>query len=203
MMGMENFLMSLAADEKFADAVMSKIMDIYVESCNRYLDLLGQYIQVFIYWNDIAGQNGPLISPDTYRRMIKPKDKKLVDAVRRKTEAKIFYHCCGACHDFIPDLIEIGVDILNPVQVAARDMDTWQLKKEFGKDISFWGGGVDTQRILPYGTPQQVRDEVKRRIDDLAPGGGFVFATVHNIQNDVSPENIMTMVETLREYGAY
>jgi uroporphyrinogen decarboxylase len=203
MMGMGNFLMSLAANPEFADAVMSKITDIYIECCNRYLDLLGEYIQVFVYWNDIAGQNSPLISPDTYRRLIKPKDKKLFEAVKRKTDAKIFCHCCGACREFIGDLIEIGVDILNPVQVAARDMDTAELKKEFGKDITFWGGGVDTQRVLPYGTPQQVRDEVKRRIDDLAPGGGFVFATVHNIQNDVPPENIMAMVETLREYGVY
>ncbi|MHC4620700.1 MAG: uroporphyrinogen decarboxylase family protein [Planctomycetota bacterium] len=203
MMGMENFLMSLAANEKFADAVMSKILDIYIECCSRYLDLLGEYLHVFVYWNDIAGQRGPLISPDTYRRMIKPKDKKLFDAVKKKTDAKIFYHCCGACRQLIGDLIETGVDILNPVQVAAKDMDTAQLKKEFGKDLTFWGGGVDTQRVLPYGTPQQVQDEVRRRIDDLAPGGGFVFATVHNIQNDVPPENIMAMIETLREYGVY
>ncbi|MHC4645689.1 MAG: uroporphyrinogen decarboxylase family protein [Planctomycetota bacterium] len=203
MMGMENFLMSLAADENFADTVMSRILDIYIECCNRYLDLLGEYLQVFVYWNDIAGQRGPLISPDTYRRLIKPKDKKLFDAVKKKTDAKIFYHLCGACSQVIPDLIEIGVDILNPVQVAAKDMDTSRLKKDFGKDITFWGGGVDTQRVLPYGTPQQVRDEVKRRIDDLAPGGGFVFATVHNIQNDVPPENIMAAVETLHEHGLY
>jgi len=203
MMGMENFLMSLAANEEFADTVMSKITDIYIETCNRYLNLLGNYLDVFIYWNDMTGQEGPMISPDTYRRLIKPKDKKLLDAVKKKTDAKIFYHCCGACRDFIPDLIEIGVDILNPVQVSAKDMDTAQLKKEFGKDITFWGGGCDTQEVLPHGTPDQVRDEVKRRINDLAPGGGFVFTAVHNIQNDVPPENIMVMVETLHEYGKY
>jgi uroporphyrinogen decarboxylase len=144
MMGMENFLMSLAANEGFADTVMGRILEIYIESCNRYLDLLGEYLQIFIYWNDIAGQHGPMISPDTYRRLIKPKDKRLFDAVKKKTDAKIFYHCCGACREFIPDLIEIGVDILNPVQVTASDMDTTQLKKDFGKDITFWGGGVDT-----------------------------------------------------------
>jgi len=160
------------------------------------------YLQVFVYWNDIASQHGPLISPDTYRRLIKPKDRKLFEAVKKKSDAKIFYHLCGACRHFIPDLIEIGVDILNPVQVAARDMDTARLKKDFGKGITFWGG-VDTQRVLPYGTPEQVRDEARRRIDDLAPGGGFVFATVHNIQNDVPPENIMAAVETLHEYGLY
>lgn len=103
----------------------------------------------------------------------------------------------------IPCLIEEGVDILNPVQVSAAGMDTKELKREFGKDITFWGGGVDTQRILPYGKPQEVRDEVKRRIEDLAPGGGFVFAAVHNVQSDVPAENFMAMWETLQEYGLY
>ena len=104
---------------------------------------------------------------------------------------------------FLIALIEEGVDILNPVQVSAKDMDTKALKKEFGKDITFWGGGVDTQQILPFGTLAQIKDEVKRRIDDLAPGGGFVFTTVHNVQSDVSPENFMAMWETLQEYGKY
>lgn len=103
----------------------------------------------------------------------------------------------------IPCLIEEGVDILNPVQVSAAGMDTKELKREFGKDITFWGGGVDTQRILPYGKPQEVRDEVKRRIEDLTPGGGFVFAAVHNVQSDVPAENFMAMWETLQEYGLY
>jgi uroporphyrinogen decarboxylase len=105
--------------------------------------------------------------------------------------------------EILPDLIESGIDILNPVQVSAAGMDTKALKKNFGKDLTFYGGGVDTQRVLPQGTPQQVRDEVKRRIDDLAPGGGFIFNTVHNIQADVPPENILAMWEALREYGVY
>ena len=203
MMGMELFLTSLALDEKFADTVMERITEIYIENCNRYLDELGQYIQVFVYWNDMTGQNGPMISPEMYRRLIKPKDKRLIEAVKKKTDAKIFYHCCGAAREFIPDLIDIGVDILNPVQISAKGMDTAALKRDFGKDITFWGGGCDTQRVLPYGSPQEVREEVKKRINDLAPGGGFVFNTVHNIQPDVPPENIMAMWETLQEYGSY
>jgi uroporphyrinogen decarboxylase len=135
--------------------------------------------------------------------MIKPKDRRLFDAVREKTNARILYHSCWAVREFIPDLIEIGVDILNPVQVTSAGMDTRELKREFGRDITFWGGGIDTQHILPRGTPQKVGDEVKRRIEDLAPGGGFVFNTVHNIQNDVPPENIVAMYEALREYGNY
>jgi uroporphyrinogen decarboxylase len=202
-MGMELFLQSLLSDEKFADTLMEKITELYIINCNKYLDAVGDYINVFVYWNDISSQNYPLISPDMYRRIIKPKDKRLIDAVRKKTDAKIFYHSCGAVKEFIPDFIEIGVDILNPVQVSARGMDTRELKNEFGKDITFWGGGIDTQYVLPRGTPREVQDEVRRRIDDLAPGGGFVFNTVHNIQNDVPPENIMAMWETLEKYGTY
>lgn len=202
-MGMENFLQSLLSNERFADAVMEKLTELYIENCNKYLDALGDYIEVFVYWNDMSSQHVPMISPDMYRRMMKPKDKRLLDAVRKKTDASIFYHACGAVREFIPDLIEIGVDILNPVQVSASGMDTRELKREFGRDITFWGGGIDTQYVLPRGTPQEVRDEVRKRIDDLAPGGGFVFNTVHNIQSDVPPENIMAMCEAMQEYGIY
>jgi uroporphyrinogen decarboxylase len=124
-------------------------------------------------------------------------------AAQSGSKVYLFYHTCGAAKPLIPYLIEEGVDILNPVQVSAVGMDTKELKKEFGKDLTFWGGGVDTQHVLPFGTPQEVKDEVKRRIDDLAPGGGFVFGTVHNVQSDVPPENFMAMWETLQEYGKY
>jgi uroporphyrinogen decarboxylase len=203
MMGMELFLMSLVLEPRFADAVMEGITDLYIENCNRYLDLLGRYIQVFVFWDDMTGQSGPMISPEIYRKLIKPKQRRILEAVRRKTDAKIFFHNCGASREFLPDLIEIGVDILNPVQVSAKGMDTAALKKDFGRDLTFWGGGCDTQYVLPRGTPEQVREEVKRRIHDLAPGGGFVFAAVHNIQAEVPPENIMAMVETLHREGAY
>ena len=200
-MGLENFLMALVAEPKFADRFMERITDIYIESCNNYLDQVGPYIQVFTYWDDVNTQNGWLISPDTYRKRIKPHERRLVEAIKRKTNAKLFFHACGAARELIPDLIDIGFDVLNPVQVSARGMDTRELKREFGRDIVFWGGGVDTQHILPFGTPQQVVDEVKRRIDDLAPGGGFVFAAIHNIQASVPPENIVAAFDTAREYG--
>ncbi|MHB8278315.1 MAG: uroporphyrinogen decarboxylase family protein [Candidatus Humimicrobiaceae bacterium] len=202
-MGMELFLTSLMTNQKFANEIMEKIAELYIENSLCYLDELGKYIQVFVYWNDVATQTGPMISPEIYRKLIKPKDKKLIEAIKSKTEAKIFYHCCGAVKDFIPDLIDIGVDILNPVQVSAEGMDTAKLKKEFGKYITFWGGGCDTQHVLPYDTPGKIKSEVKRRIDDLAPGGGFIFSAVHNIQDGVPPENIMAMFETLEEYGRY
>ncbi len=202
-MGMENFLMALISEPAFADRFMETITDIYTESCNNYLDYVGPYIQVFTYWDDVAGQNGWLISPDLYRKMIKPKQKRLVEAIKRKTNAKLFYHGCGATSGLIPDLIEIGFDILNPVQVSAKGMDPKVLKAQFGRDIVFWGGGVDTQRVLPFGKPHEVVEEVKRRIDDLAPGGGFVFAAVHNMQPLVPPENIVAAFDTALDYGRY
>jgi len=200
-MGLENFLMALLTEPAFADRLMETITDIYIEACNKYLDHVGPYINVFTYWDDLAGQNGWIINPDVYRKMVKPKQKRLVEAIKKKTDAKLFYHSCGATRGLIPDLIEIGFDILNPVQVSAKGMDTKELKLEFGKDIVFWGGGVDTQQVLPFGKPQEVVDEVKHRIDDLAVDGGFVFAAVHNIQAFVPPENIVAAFDTALEYG--
>jgi uroporphyrinogen decarboxylase len=134
-----------------------------------------------------------------------PRHRRLFDFIRRRAQARvyIFYHSCGAVMDMVPMLIDEGVDILNPVQVSARGMDTAELKRRFGDRLTFWGGGVDTQWVLPRGTPAEVRQEVRRRIDDLAPGGGFVFNTVHNVQADVPPENYMAMWEALQEYGVY
>jgi len=199
--GMENFLMALVSEPQFADRLMETITDIYIESCNNYLDEVGQYIQVFTYWDDVNTQTGWMINPELYRKIIKPKQRRLVDAIKKKTNAKLFFHACGATFDLVPDLIDLGFDILNPVQVSARGMDTKLLKQTYGKDITFWGGGVDTQYILPYGTTEDVIEEVKRRIDDLAPGGGFVFSAVHNIQPLVPPENIVALFDTALEYG--
>lgn len=201
--GMESFLTSIALNEKFANMAMEKITELYIENCEHYLNEIGKYIQVFVYWNDMAGQTKPMISPDLYRRLIKPKDKRIIEMVKSRTNAKFFYHCCGAAEGFIPDFIEIGVDILNPVQVSAAGMNTARLKKKFGNDISFWGGGCDSQHILPYGTPDEVREEVKRRINDLAEGGGFIFSAVHNVQDEVPPENVTTMFKTFEEFRYY
>ena len=201
--GLENFFMALVKEPEFADRIMDQITEIYIESCDNYLEQVGEYLQVFTYWDDVSGQDGWLISPDIYRHMIKPKQRRLLEAIRRKTDAKVYYHGCGAVYDLVPDLIELGFDVLNPVQVSARGMDTKRLKEEFGQDIAFWGGGVDTQHVLPFGKPEEVADEVKRRVDDLAPGGGFVFAAVHNIQALVPPENIVAMFDTALGYGKY
>jgi uroporphyrinogen decarboxylase len=201
--GLESFLMALVSEPEFADRLMEQITDIYIQSCENYLDLLGKYIQVFTFWDDLCTQTGWMIHPDLYRKMVKPKQRRLVEAIKKKTDAKLFYHSCGATYELIPDLIELGFDILNPVQVSAAGMDTGRLKRDFGKDIVFWGGGVDSQHVLPFEKPAKVVDEVKRRIDDLAPGGGFVFASIHNIQAMVPPENIVAAFDTALEHGRY
>jgi uroporphyrinogen decarboxylase len=199
--GLEQFMMAMLSDRPLAERLMDGITDIYIASVERYLDQVGEYIDVFTFWDDVATQDGWMISPELYVSLVKPRQRRLFEAIKARTDAKLFYHGCGAVFELIPHLIEIGVDIVNPVQVSARGMDSRRLKATYGNDVTFWGGGVDTQRVLPFGSPQDVRDEVRRRIDDLAPGGGFVFATVHNIQAFVPPENIVAAFDTAREYG--
>ena len=183
---------------------MDKLLEIEMDYWDFIFSNFGEYIQMAYTANDLGSQENLLMSPSFYRKYIKPRQKKLNEFIKnKKPDIFIYFHSCGSILEIIPDLIEIGIDALNPVQVSAADMDTKKLKKEFGKDITFWGGGVDTQRVLPFGTPEVVKEEVKRRIEDLAPGGGFVFATVHNIQADVPPQNIMAMWEALQEFGKY
>jgi len=185
--------------------LLDAIAEVKMKYWERALALVGKNVMMVSEADDLASQNCALISPQLYRKLIKPRHTKLFSFIKKHAavDVKIFYHSCGAVAPLLPDLIEAGIDILNPVQVSAAGMDTKELKRQFGKDLTFYGGGVDTQRILPRGTPAEVRDEVRRRIDDLAPGGGFIFNTVHNIQADVPPENIVAMWEAVREYGVY
>ncbi len=201
MRGHEQLLMDTALNPEFVRALMDKLLEINITMTGCFLDAVGPYIQVFRAGDDLATQKGPFFSHATYRTLIKPAHKAYFDFVRTKTEAKIFYHSCGNVTELIDDLAEIGVDILNPVQVSAVG-DTATLKARFGNRIVFWGG-IDTQRVLPYGSVEDVEAEVKRRIHDLGPGGGYVVAPVHNIQPDVPPENIIAMAEATRKYGIY
>jgi len=203
--GFEQFYCDMLQRPAMAEA----LLDIVCENKTKYwlkaLELVGPDVLMISEADDLSSQNGPLISPDLYRKLIKPRHTRLFGTIKKhaKADVKIFYHCCGNIAPLLPDLIESGIDILNPVQVSAEGMNTRELKRMYGKDLTFYGGGVDTQRVLPFGTPAQVRDEVRRRIDDLAPDGGFIFNTVHNIQADVPPENILAMREALAEYGVY
>ena len=203
--GFENFFVDMAINPGFADALLDIILELKMKYWARALDAVGPNVLIVWEADDLATQRGPIISLDMYRKYISPRHKRLFDFIRSKAQSKIylFYHCCGAVRDFLPLLIDEGIDIINPVQVSADGMNTAELKRIFGGQLTFWGGGVDTQKVLPYGTPEQIRQEVKRRIDDLAPGGGFVFNTVHNVQGDVPPRNFMAMWEALQEFGVY
>jgi len=203
--GMEEFYMDLASNPSLACYLMDKLVELKIRYWKCVLEKLGEHILIIRESDDLGGQNGLLISPQMYRKYIKPRHKKIFSFIKKTAPKKIyiFLHTCGSVYDIIPDFIEIGVDILNPVQVSAAKMDTKKLKRQFGDAITFWGGGVDTQKVLPYGTPEEVRDEVRRRLDDLTPGGGFVFTPVHNIQPDVPPENVIAMWEAFRKFGKY
>jgi len=195
----------LVGNPDLSQKILHRYMDLQLAFLERtFEEVGGDGIDVIQMADDIAGQHGMLISPATYRKYLKPLHKEMFDFIKQRSSAKIFFHSCGSIRPVIPDLIEVGVDIINPVQVSAAEMDSAELKREYGQDLVFWGGGVDTQNAFDRShSPEEVREDVKRRIQDLMPGGGFVFNTVHNIQANVPPENIMAMWETLQEYGKY
>ena len=203
MRGFEDYFMDFAANTKLMEYFLDKMVELKMAYWEKALEAGGDYISAVVEADDMAGQNGMLISLRTYRNIVKPRHKKLFDFIKSRTRAKIFFHSCGAVRKVIPDLIETGIDILNPVQVSADGMDSAELKHEFGRELTFWGGAVDSQNVLQRGSVQQVKDDARRRIEDLAPGGGFVFAPIHNIQYNVPPENVAAMWETLHECGAY
>jgi len=202
--GFTNFIRDLRVNRRFVEALLDKLVETNLEYAKAYLKAVGNYVHVIMVGGeDMGTQKGPVISPATYREMIKPRHKELWSYLKKNTKAYIFVHCCGSIYELIPDLIDAGADILNPVQISAANMDSKRLKKEYGEIVTFWGGGCDTQSVLPRGTPKDVENEVKRRINDFAPGGGFIFAQVHNVQPDVPVENILAMYKAVHEYGKY
>lgn len=201
--GYENFLVDLYADPNYATALLDKNLENTIGFWETYLDEIGDYVHVVYQGDDLGTQIGPWISPTMYRKWIKPRHKALFDFIRTKTKAKILLHSCGSVYDYIPDLIEIGVDALNPVQVSAAKMDLVRLKRDFGKDLCFWGGGVDTQNVLPNASIAELKDHVKKVLEIMAPGGGFVWVPVHNIQSDISPEKIDAVYQTVLENRRY
>ena len=196
--GMENLLMMMASDAALAGVLFDKLTVLKLEFWDMALPRLGDVVDVISHADDYGTQISQIISPRMFRQQIKPRWQAVFDRVRTLApHARRFFHSCGNVRPLIPDFIEIGVEILNPVHIRATGMEPVALKRDFGDVLSFWGGAVDTQGVLPYGTPQEVRDDVKRNIEALAPGGGYVFNTVHNIQADVPVENIIAMYETL------
>ena len=201
--GWDRFMIDLIENPIFAGALLDKVVEENINRLKKILPIVNEYIQVIQVGDDLGMQDGPQLSPKLYRKVVKPRHAELFKFIKENCSAYLFIHTCGSVYEFIPDFIEMGVDILNPVQVSAKNMESEKLKEEFGKDIVFWGGGCDTQYILPFGTPEEVRKEVRKRIEDFAPGGGFVFNQVHNIQPGVPPKNIMAMYEAVKEFGTY
>lgn len=195
MRGFEVWFTDLIERPDFIVSFMERIRDLTLRMAGHFLDAAGDLIDVVAVGDDIAHQNGPMVSPKMYRELIWPLQKVQFKFLREHTHAKIFYHTCGSVYQIIPDIIDLGVDILNPIQVSAKDMgDTRRLKAEFGDRLCFWGG-IDTFRVMPHGTVNDVKAEVRRRIGDLSVGGGYVLNAVHNIQPDVPVENIIAMYE--------
>ena len=194
--------MDFILNPALAEAIMRKIMTINLIMAERALAAIGDQVDVVTVADDLATQTAPMMSPAVYRKIIKPLQQELFGFIKARTKAKLFYHCCGAASFFLEDLLEAGIDILNPVQVSATNMKPEFLKKNYGNRVTFWGG-VDTQHLLPYGSPQEVADGVKRLIDIMAPGGGFILTAVHNVRPEVPPENLVALFDTAWEYGRY
>ena len=198
--GMEALLMDMASEESLACALFDKMLERKLAFWEMALPQLADVVDVISEADDYGTQASQLISPRMFRKLLKPRLKILFERIKQLApNARIFFHSCGNVRPLLPDFIEMGVDILNPVHIHASGMEPCALKRDFGRDMVFWGGGVDTQGVLPNGTPQAVKDDVRRNVEALAPGGGFVFNMVHNIQADVPPQNIAAMWEALRE----
>jgi uroporphyrinogen decarboxylase len=199
--GYEQYYVDLAVNRAYVAYMLDRLVDFKCAFWERALEEVGDLVDVVIEADDLAGQHALLMSPETYRTLIKPRHRRLFSFIKAQAPVKLFFHSCGAVRSLIPDFIDTGIDILNPVQISAAGMDLRELKQVFGQDLVFWGGGVDTQSVLCAGTPEEVKQDVRRNIEALAPGGGFVFAAVHDIQADVPPENIVAMWEAWKVYG--
>ncbi len=202
MRGFAEFLEDLLVEPAYAEALMEKVIEVVTAIVGRALDEVGQYADVILWMEDMGFQDRAYMRPELYRKMVKPYHARLVEAIKAKTDAKVMVHSDGSIRELLGDFVEIGIDGINPVQVSAAGMDSAELKQEFGRDLFFWGA-IDTQHVLPFGTPADVKAEVRRRIEDLAPGGGYVIASCHNVQKEVPPANVVAMIEAAAEYGEY
>ncbi|MCL6450080.1 MAG: uroporphyrinogen decarboxylase family protein [Acetobacteraceae bacterium] len=196
------FLRDLVLNPGFVRSLLGKLLELRTATLGEYLRRAGRYLDVVNVSDDLGSQGGPLLSPTLYRQLVKPYHVELFRFIRQHTDARIMLHSCGDVVALLDDLIDAGVDCINPVQVSALRLSSRELKARFGSRVVFWGA-IDTQEVLCQGTPEQVEDEVRRRIADLAPGGGYVLSAVHNIQPDVPPENILAMTEAARRWGRY
>ena len=199
MRGFGDWLKDLYKNKEFVSILMDRVADHWIKLAQNALDVVGDNVDIVFFGDDLATQQAPLFNPETYREMVKPRHRRMISAVKSRADVKVLYHSCGAVAPMINDLIDVGVDALNPVQITANNMDPAKLKENFGERISFWGG-INTQQVLPYGTPDEVRTEVRRMIDLMGRHGGYVLNSVHNIQGDVPAENIVAMFDEARTY---
>jgi uroporphyrinogen decarboxylase len=202
MCGFDRILMGMAVNPEFVTALFEKITSLQEKFAANYYSVVGGEIDMVQLGDDFGTQKGPFFSPAMYRDMIVPYQKRYHDAIRARTDAMIFHHSCGSVYRLLEDMIDTGVQILNPLQHSAAEMDLATLKKEFG-DVLVFHGGIDVQTILPFKTPDEIRDEVKRVLDIMAPGGGYILAPSHNIQEDTPPDNVVAMFEAAMEFGEY
>jgi uroporphyrinogen decarboxylase len=201
--GYEDGFADLKRDPGLARRIMERILEVKLGYWERALAAVGDAVDVAGEADDLGGQRSLLFSPTTYRTIVKPLHAELFGFLRAHTSAKVFLHSCGAIRPLIPDLIEIGVEVLNPIQVSAEGMEAAGLKRDFGRDLAFWGGAVDSQHVLDRATPAEVAAEARRHIADLAPGGGFVYASIHNVQPNVPPANVVALWTAIEEAGRY
>jgi len=202
MRGLEQWYCDMLTQPELCEALIDRTLAFWLDWFRVFLDEVGDLVDVIMIGDDLAGQSGPLFNPELYRSIVKPRHGKLVRYIRSRTDAKIWYHTCGSCREYIPDLLDNGIDILNPVQISASNMDPADLKAAFGKDLVFWGGAIDSQHVLPSASPEEVAEHVRRNLEIWAPGGGYVFNNVHNIQAGVPPENVVAMYDAAREFGS-
>ena len=199
--GMENYFCRLATEPARMQLFFDRLTELHLANLEKFLRAVGTYIDVIVFGDDLGMQTGPQISRRMYGEFLKPRHALLWQRVKELTDAKVMLHCCGSIYELMPSLIDAGLDATNPVQVSAVGMEVQRLKREFGRDISFWGGGCDTQSVLPKGTPDLIEQHVAEQARVLSPGGGFVFQQVHNIMAGVPPENIVAMFDAANAFS--
>jgi len=197
----DNFLMDLLLEPEKVEALLDALMEKHLATLKNVCEAVGDIVDVVRFGDDLGTDTGPFMQPELYRTLFKPRHRKLCDYVRSNSSMHTFLHSCGSIDLLIPDLVEAGFEILNPVQTNARGMEPDRLKRDFGKDVTFWGGGVDTRTILNLGSPAEVRKQVLERLEIFAPDGGYVFNTVHNILPDVPPANILAMFDAVHDFN--
>ena len=203
MRGLERWFIDLIEAPEFCAALLDRTLAFWMGYYTGFMTEVGDLVDVVMVGDDLAGQSGPLFSPRFYREIVQPRHAALVGHIKSMSKARIWYHTCGACAELIPDLLDNGIDILNPVQISAVGMDPADLKHRFGDRLAFWGGGIDSQHVLPKASPNDVRRHARRSVEAFKPGGGYVFNNVHNVQADVPSENLLALFDAAYEFGSY